>query len=384
MSRHLLLLQADTPAAGPGFLGEYGPAFVVPAALGLAAVYLLLPRVRRYPPLWGGLLAGLAVVVAGWWLIHFEAATAEAVLFYAFAGIAIVSAGMLVTQHNPVYAALAFAMVVLSTCGIFLLLAAPFLAAATVIIYAGAIIVTFLFVIMLAQQLGLSSADLRSREPFLASLAGFVLLAALLGVLQHTYRDTTNPEDRARDLNELNALIDQTSKAKEAASVEEMGKILGNERAFNIRVSTVGGEREEPQPLKKSRARLTDAAAAAEVAWIKPTELQPPEEKLAKMRRALAEMEVELRFLHGRLLLPGTVAATPDKELPRSPYGTGFPGGTTKGAEGRRQLPAENVAAIGRSLFTDYLLAFEIVGFLLLVATIGAIAIAARRTEGLR
>ena len=59
---------------------------------------------------------------------------------------------MLVTQQNPARAALSFALVVLSTCGLFLLLAAPFLMAATIVIYAGAIVVTFLFVIMLAQQ----------------------------------------------------------------------------------------------------------------------------------------------------------------------------------------------------------------------------------------
>ena len=47
-------------------------------------------------------------------------------------------------------------------------------------------------------------------------------------------------------------------------------------------------------------------------------------------------------------------------------------------------LPAENVAGLGRSLFTDYLLAVELAGTLLLVATIGAIAIAGRRPEGLR
>jgi hypothetical protein len=51
--------------------------------------------------------------------------------------------------------------------------------AATIIVYAGAIIVTFLFVIMLAQQSGLSDADLRSREPALATVAGFFLLADL-------------------------------------------------------------------------------------------------------------------------------------------------------------------------------------------------------------
>ena len=50
----------------------------------------------------------------------------------------------------------------------------------------------------------------------------------------------------------------------------------------------------------------------------------------------------------------------------------------------RAGLPADNVAQLGRSLFTDYLLPVELAGTLLLVAAIGAIAIAGRRTEGLR
>jgi len=48
------------------------------------------------------------------------------------------------------------------------------------------------------------------------------------------------------------------------------------------------------------------------------------------------------------------------------------------------QLPAGNVAAIGRTLFTDYLIPVELAATLLLVATIGAIAIAGRRSEELR
>ncbi len=60
--------------------------------------------------------------------------------------------------------------------------------AATIIIYAGAIVVTFLFVLMLAQQTGLDDADMRSREPLLASLTGFVLLGALLYVSSSPFR----------------------------------------------------------------------------------------------------------------------------------------------------------------------------------------------------
>src|SRR5262249_4180238 len=92
-----------------------------------------------------------------------------------------------VTQHNPARAALSFTLVILSTCGLFLLLAAPFLMAATIIIYAGAIIVTFLFVLMLAQQSGRSDAGLRSRPARLATITAFVLLGTLIYVLQVSY-----------------------------------------------------------------------------------------------------------------------------------------------------------------------------------------------------
>ena len=99
------------------------------------------------------------------------------------------SAALMITSRKPVYAALWFAMVTFSTCGLFLLQSAPFLAAATIIVYAGAIIVTFLFVMMLAQQAGATTYDQRAREPLLAAVAAFLLLGALIYVLQTAYTD---------------------------------------------------------------------------------------------------------------------------------------------------------------------------------------------------
>src|SRR5437870_3542665 len=148
---------------------------LLPPVLGFAAIYLLLPQARRLKPIFGGALAAAALVLGGAVLIRLETSTVESVLFCAFAGLTIAAGVMMITQSNPVHAALSFALVVLSTCGLFLLQAAPFLMAATIIIYAGAIVVTFLFVIMLAQQEGVSNADQRSREPFMASLAVGVL-----------------------------------------------------------------------------------------------------------------------------------------------------------------------------------------------------------------
>jgi NADH-quinone oxidoreductase subunit J len=89
----------------------------------------------------------------------------------------------MITNRNPVYSALWFALVTLSVCGLFLLQFAPFLAAATVVVYAGAIVVTFVFVIMLAQQAGATMYDQRSRQPIVATFAAFVLFAALINAL---------------------------------------------------------------------------------------------------------------------------------------------------------------------------------------------------------
>jgi NADH-quinone oxidoreductase subunit J len=61
-----------------------------------------------------------------------------------------------------------------------MLVGSPFLAAATIIVYAGAIIVTFLFVIMLAQQTGLSFYDQRARTPIMAVVASWLMLAAIM------------------------------------------------------------------------------------------------------------------------------------------------------------------------------------------------------------
>jgi NADH-quinone oxidoreductase subunit J len=120
----------------------------------------------------GGVLATRLHVATG--------PVAESIMFWIFSVAALVSAVLMITSRKPVYAALWFSLVTLSTCGLFLLQYAPFLAAATIIVYAGAIIVTFLFVMMLAQQAGATIYDQRARQPLLATIVAFVLLGSLL------------------------------------------------------------------------------------------------------------------------------------------------------------------------------------------------------------
>ena len=154
-------------------------------ALGGAGVYLLLPKARASQTRAGaviGLLAaaGLLTVLAAR-VISPDETTGY---FYLFATIATLAAARVITHPRPVYSALYFVLVVIAVAALLVLLQAEFLAIALIIVYAGAILVTYLFVIMLAHQGGSPVYDRRSREPFLSVLAGFALMAAIAGRAQ--------------------------------------------------------------------------------------------------------------------------------------------------------------------------------------------------------
>lgn len=69
--------------------------------------------------------------------------------FYLLAGLAVASAVAVITRRNAVHSALALIVTLLSVAGLYLMLYAPFVAGVQIIVYAGGIMVLFLFVIML-------------------------------------------------------------------------------------------------------------------------------------------------------------------------------------------------------------------------------------------
>lgn len=164
----------------------------VAGAIGL--LFLLPRRGNRWWPigavLGGGALgAGLLALARGG-----DGGGGVDLFFYLLAFLAVGAAVRMITHSRPVYAALYFILVVLATAGLFVQLAAEFMAFALIIVYAGAILITYLFVIMLAQEApddrhpdALTEYDATAREPVAATVAGFVLLAALLGMM---YRGT--------------------------------------------------------------------------------------------------------------------------------------------------------------------------------------------------
>jgi len=103
----------------------------------------------------------------------------EDAVFLTVAGIAVVSGLATIVTRSPVYSAIWFAMALAGVSGVLLVLGAQFLGVATIVVYAGAILVMFLFVLMLAQPSGMAPYDRVSNEPMLAAAAGAVLLGLL-------------------------------------------------------------------------------------------------------------------------------------------------------------------------------------------------------------
>jgi NADH-quinone oxidoreductase subunit J len=157
---------------------------VAVVVFGAAGTYLLLPhrhgsaKPARVHAAGGALVALAVLLFASFWTPPHP--FLSSLFFYVFSVAAVAGAVLTVTTRNPIYSALWFASVVLSTSGLFLLAGAQFLAAGTVIVYAGAIIVTFLFVIMLAQMEGRAPYDRTARAPFRATMSSFLLFWALL------------------------------------------------------------------------------------------------------------------------------------------------------------------------------------------------------------
>ena len=96
-------------------------------------------------------------------------------IFYAFAALLLGSATLVITVRNPVHAALFLVLAFFSSAAIWLLLEAEFLAIALVLVYVGAVMVLFLFVVMM---LDINTAPLR--EGFVRYLPLSVLVALLM------------------------------------------------------------------------------------------------------------------------------------------------------------------------------------------------------------
>ena len=281
------LAQAATaPTTAPAPAEGLLPPVVILAMCVIAGVatVLLLPGRREHPvrKLGGAILLAAALIVTALLVRELsERGARMGVYFWAFSAIALVGAVRVVTHPRPVYSALYFVLTVFATAGLFILLWAEFMAAALVLIYAGAILVTYVFVIMLATSAGapeaatgapadlgpdgsaephgngnhygdtayahgdaagsgasavtqLAEYDAVSREPMVASAVGFALMGILLFVIFDRATGLNAPIDRAGI---AGAVREEPVLAETSGSTQKLGVYLFQNHMVNLELA---------------------------------------------------------------------------------------------------------------------------------------------------
>ncbi len=107
---------------------------------------------------------------------------AEQILFILFGAVSLIGAVAVISFRHPIYSALSLVVTFFAQAGLFLLLGAHFVAAVQVIVYAGAIMVLFLFVIML-----LNLGTLSVKGAIGGKLKGFAIILGILLAIEGIY-----------------------------------------------------------------------------------------------------------------------------------------------------------------------------------------------------
>ena len=146
----------------------------------------------------------------------------ETALFYAFAAVLLVSGLAVITARNPVHGALALVLAFFTAAAIWLLLRAEFLAIALVVVYVGAVMVLFLFVVMML-DINLE----RVREGFwrnlpLALVVGGIMVVEMIAVLSRNIWGQ-NPRQVAASY----------------SNTKELGRVLYTQYAFAFEIAAV-------------------------------------------------------------------------------------------------------------------------------------------------
>ena len=157
---------------------------------------------------------------------------AEIVTFYLLAGVAVGASALVIGQRNPMYSVMFLIAAFAALAGLYIQLDAPFVAVAQIIIYAGAIMVLFLFVVMLLNAPQEDAAEWDRTHPlrrpgigrFGAVLAGVLILQLAYALMK---------------VNELDAPVGGQASATTVSSVRELGKVLFDRHAFAFEATSV-------------------------------------------------------------------------------------------------------------------------------------------------
>jgi NADH-quinone oxidoreductase subunit J len=122
--------------------------------------------------------------------------------FYFLSAVAVISALLVITRKNAVHSALALIFTLLSLAGLYLMLYAPFVAGVQIILYAGGIMVLFLFVIMLVSLEQAQKQDQFNKQWHIGLVAALILGALLMFV--YTRGISVFPEPAVKLVENLN------------------------------------------------------------------------------------------------------------------------------------------------------------------------------------
>jgi NADH-quinone oxidoreductase subunit J len=156
----------------------------------------------------------------------------EIVTFYLLAGVAVVASALVIGQRNPMYSVLFLIASFAALAGLYIQLDAPFVAVAQIIIYAGAIMVLFLFVVMLLNAPQEDAAEWDRSHPL--RRPGFARVGAVLAgvlIVQLAYA--------LMRVAELDAPVGSQTGPATVSSVRELGKVLFDRHAFAFEATSV-------------------------------------------------------------------------------------------------------------------------------------------------
>jgi NADH-quinone oxidoreductase subunit J len=206
--------------------------------VGALAVWILLPARVRYAKTLGGALAiAAAGLFASDWPLLGDW-TGQAV-FWLLSSVTLGAAICTVCSRSPVYSAIWFALSLLGTGGLFFFSGAQFLAVATIVVYAGAIVVTFLFVIMLAQPEGSADYDRITWGWFsktLSVLAAATMVALLTFLLGNLHDEAARPTS-ATDLSTAGQRLEGAGGVLDERHVAQLGRHLFAEHLISVELA---------------------------------------------------------------------------------------------------------------------------------------------------
>lgn len=198
---------------------------VIVAALG----YLLLQSgiIHSRGRTWVG---AALIAVAGGIAAYRIGTHPEQLLFLGFTALATGGSVVFLVFRQPVHCALGFAVTVLAICGLFFLQSAPFLAAAMMIVYAGATIIIFLFVLMFAHRSTLANYDIRLSSPVMSVAVAAVLLTILVyAIRQPDVLASARPSEMHPFSNETHRL--------EPSSTASLGRSLFSDYLWSVELA---------------------------------------------------------------------------------------------------------------------------------------------------